>query len=344
MRKRGKRILFITQGNIDHASSRIRGVQYFPSLRRRGFSVLWFPRIPRKHNSYWWRYFIFPLVKRINTFRIFWAAFFFDYEILFVQRHFLPVWFFRHIRKKGRKIVYDFDDAIYISERDSRADYKTSHMIRNADLVITSSPVLAEYACKLNANVEIITSPVDTELIKPFEKKSHPVTIGWIGSGWTSKYLEPLEEVFSMLQKKYKVDFLLVGSSQNILPGIKRTICAWTLERESELISQMDIGIMPLLNREFEKGKGGYKLFQYMAARIPVVASPVGINSEIVEHGVNGFLCESKEEWFDCLSLLIEDKQRREEMGKHAYQAVLEKYSLTVCSEKMLSLIQTLIR
>jgi glycosyltransferase involved in cell wall biosynthesis len=336
-------ILFLTQGNTDHSSSRIRVIQYFPYLKKKGFHLIWIPRIPVKKHSLSGKYLVFPVIKRLNILRVFFAIFLCQYKVLFVQRLFIPAWCLILAHKRGKKIIFDFDDAIYYPSEDSEEFTKTRNMVFYADRVITSSPVLLKWVMKLNTNGVVITSPVDTDLIRPGTRENQVITIGWIGSEWTSKYLEPLEEVFKLLQEKYKIHFLFVGAKNNILPGISKTMINWSLEKEAELLTQMDIGIMPLNDGEFEKGKGGYKIFQYMSAGIPVIASPVGINSEIVEHGKTGFLCTAMNEWYKCLILLIKDKYLREKMGNLSRHLALEKYGLSACSMQLLNLMEDLI-
>jgi glycosyltransferase involved in cell wall biosynthesis len=331
---RKQRILFITQGNRDHASSRIRAIQYFPLLIKAGYSCCWIPRIPVKSTSFAGKHFLFPLQKRINYFRIFLTVFCWPYEILFIQRMFLPHCLLRVAKYRNKQIIYDFDDALHISEADIKAALKTATMIQNANMVVVSSPVLKEYASQINRNTQVITSPVDLSLIRPGSEHIG-IVIGWIGSEWTSKYLLSLSPVFKKLYEKHKVNFLFVGCKRGILPEINPEIVKWAPESEYECLSRMDIGIMPLDNGEFEKGKGGYKLFQYMAAGLPVVASPVGINTEIIDNGRNGYLCDSPEEWYEALKLLIQDENLRKQTGHSGYLDVLEKYSLEKCFEKL---------
>ncbi len=326
-----KRIIFITQGNIDHASSRIRAVNYFPHFRENGYTVFWIPRIPRKFSSWAGRRIIFPVLKRINSIRIIGALLFVSFDFLFVQRHFLVPFLLRVVRMRKRKIIYDLDDALYIGADDWRAREKTVGMIKNADLVIAGSPVLKKFAAQYNTNVTTITSPVKIETVKTELRNREVITIGWIGSEWTSKYLDQLDDVFRKLRESYKVSFLFVGCKTGVLSGINPEIVPWSLEKEAYYLSRMDIGIMPLNDGDFEKGKGGYKLFQYMAAELPVIATPVGINKDIVIEGKNGFLCKSGEEWYSSFVKLIEDDQLRKKMGENGRQEILEKYSLEVC-------------
>jgi glycosyltransferase involved in cell wall biosynthesis len=202
--------------------------------------------------------------------------------------------------------------------------------------VISSCPVLHKFSLKYNSASVIITSAVDANAVLPSDSKNKILTIGWIGSKWTSKYLSIVEPVISRLSERYKLRLLLVGASDSLMFKCETERVKWSLEDEPLQLQKMDIGIMPLFDSEFEQAKGGFKLFQYMAAGKPVLASPVGINTDIVIHGVNGFLCADENDWYNYLCCLIEDETERIKMGKHGRDLLFEKYSLDVCAEKLI--------
>lgn len=329
------KIVMITDGNVDHPSSRIRALQYIPYLESEGFVVKWLPRIPPKSKKSGVDKLVFALKKRIFLLRIFIVILAGNFEILFVQRFFVPGWLLSYCKRKRKILVFDFDDAIYISAIDKQAEEKTISAIKIADLVITSCTVLSDYSRKFNENSIIITSAVDTNIITPANKKNKLFTIGWIGSEWTSKYLSVLEPVFNDLLKKYKFRLLLVGAKESVHFNCEVEKVKWSLETENKYLNQMDIGIMPLFDNEFERAKGGFKLFQYMSAGKPVLASPVGINKDIVLHGENGFLCESEKEWYAAFCNLLEDEISRKKMGNRGRELMLEKYGLDVCAVEL---------
>jgi glycosyltransferase involved in cell wall biosynthesis len=331
-KKLSPKILMITDGNVDHSSSRIRALQYIPYLESEGFEVKWLPRIPSKSIKSGFDRIVFALKKRIYLLRIFIALLAGNFRILFVQRFIVPGWLLSYCKRKQKILVFDFDDAIYISAIDKRAEGKTITAIKNADLVITSCAVLKDYSKKFNENSIIITSAVDTNVIFPGNKKNKLLTIGWIGSEWTSKYLSVLEPVFNELSKKYKFRLLLVGAKDSVKFNCETKHVKWSLETENKYLNQMDIGIMPLFDNEFERAKGGFKLLQYMSAGKPVLASPVGINKIIVLNGENGFLCESEKDWYTAFSFLMEDESSRKKMGNRSRELMLEKYGLEVCA------------
>lgn len=325
------KILMITDGNVDHASSRIRALQYIPYLQAEGFLVKWLPRIPLRGNKTFLNRLHFAVQKRIHLLKIYFTLFIGNHTIIFFQRFFLNSWLLSYCKAKNIKIIFDFDDAIYISSIDQKAEEKTISMLKAADLVITSCPVLNTFSGKFNKNSKIITSPVDGKKIFPAHKKDNTITIGWMGSEWTSKYLSVLVPVFNRLSQKYSFRLLLVGAHKQPKFNCETKYEAWSLESENRLLNEMDIGIMPLLDTEFEQAKGGFKLFQYMAAGKPILASPVGINQNIVQQGENGFLCVTETDWYNSLSYLIENESERMRLGKRGREIFEEKYSLEVC-------------
>jgi glycosyltransferase involved in cell wall biosynthesis len=335
VKKLNPKILIVTDGNVDHPSSRIRALQYIPYLKSEGFDVKWLPRIPPKSIKSGLDRILFALKKRVFLLRIFISILIGNFEILFVQRFFVPVWLLSYCKRKRKILVFDFDDAIYISSIDKWAEEKTISAIKKADLVISSCTALNDYSKRFNGNSIIITSAVDTKVITPTNEKTKLFTIGWIGSEWTSKYLSVLEPVFNDLSKKYKFRLLLVGAKVSVNFNCKTKRVKWSLETENNYLNKMDIGIMPLFDNEFERAKGGFKLFQYMSAGKPVLASPVGINNGIVLHGENGFLCETEKDWYTAFCDLMDDEILRKKMGNRGRELMIEKYGLDVCAVQL---------
>jgi glycosyltransferase involved in cell wall biosynthesis len=262
--------------------------------------------------------------------------------MLFIQRFFVYGWLLSYCKRKRKILVFDFDDAIYISEIDKRAEEKTISAIKKADLVITSCTVLNDYSRRFNENSIIITSSVDTNIITPASKKNKLFTIGWIGSEWTTKYLSVLEPVFNELPKKYKFRLLLVGAKDSVNFNCETKQVKWSLENENNYLNMMDIGIMPLFDNEFERAKGGFKLFLYMSAGKPILASPVGINNDIVLPGENGFLCESEKDWYTAFCNLMDDEILRKKMGIRGRELMLEKYGLDICAAQLVKSLKQL--
>ncbi|MBE3067684.1 MAG: glycosyltransferase family 4 protein, partial [Chloroflexi bacterium] len=169
-----------------------------------------------------------------------------------------------------------------------------------------------------------------------------PLTIGWIGSPVTAKYLLLVKSALAEVCAAHDTRLVLIGAGDIDLAPIPYVSRPWTEETESSAIAGFDLGIMPLADTPWERGKCGYKLIQYMAGCKPVVASPVGANTRIVEHGINGFLAADENEWFDACSTLATDRALRKRMGDAGRQKVEREYCLQVTAPVLKSLLLSL--
>jgi glycosyltransferase involved in cell wall biosynthesis len=336
------RMLILTDGNSDNASARIRAIQYIPFLIQQGIQVRLIPRIPKKSDRIFSRFCLFPFLKRWYYLKRVLALTFQRWDIVFIQRTFIKKKYLKLLKKRNSLIFYDFDDAIYINPQKPSNRKKTATMITHADEVIISTEFLKGFCIDNYKEPVIIPSPVETERIKPSLKSNNNIpTIGWIGSSWTTGFLDIIENPLKKLAKSHSLRFLTVGSKSDFrIEGINHVSKPWSFKEENERIGEMDIGIMPLPNTEFARSKGGYKLFQYMSGGIPCVASPVGINSSIIRPGVNGFLASTEDEWFKHLEKLIKDPALRSELGNNGRKDAIELYSREVCFEKLMTLIR----
>ncbi len=267
-----------------------------------------------------------------------------NYDIVFVHREAFmtgSTLFERLIKKSGAKLVFDFDDAIWhydVSDANRKLGWlkrpsKTKDIIRISDMVIAGNNYLATYAGALNKNVEVIPTTIDTDYHKPkllHDWNPESVCIGWTGSLTTVKHFRMIEPVLLRLKRKYgnKVRFKLIGDASYYQPEIDLRGTAWKLSSEVDDLSDIDIGIMPLPDDEWAKGKCGFKGLQYMAMEIPAVLSPVGVNTEIIQHNVNGFLASSPDDWEYLLSLLLENPAERRRLGVEARKVIEMKYSV----------------
>lgn len=246
----------------------------------------------------------------------------------------LPEWF---LRKIGIRYIVDYDDAIFHNYDVARNPLvrwlfsnKIKRVIRFADTVVVGNLYLHDMATLFGAKrVVIIPTVVDTDRY-PVRKASadKTFTIGWIGSPITFKYLTFLRPVFSKLIKKYNFRIVYVGSGSTLnLPN--EEFIPWSEKTETEIIGQFDVGIMPLEDNIWERGKCGYKLIQYMACGVPVVGTPIGANRQIIRDGYNGFHATTPEEWENAfVSFLKSDEMERQTMGLNGRRLVEEKYSL----------------
>ena len=265
------------------------------------------------------------------------------YDLIFVQREAFmtgSTFFEKQFSNAKAKLVFDFDDAIWhldVSEANRKLSWlknpgKTANIIALADLVLAGNEYLAAYARTHNSHVKVIPTTVDTDTYKRsgIHNKSDSLCIGWSGSLTTIKHFDFTVPALEKLKEKYgnRIHFKVIGDSsyQNSKLGIQGI--AWDMKTELAELSEFDIGIMPLPDDEWTKGKCGLKGLVYMSLEIPTVMSPIGVNTDIIQEGVNGFLASGVDEWVDKLSQLIDSAELRNRIGKEGRKIVLEKYSV----------------
>jgi hypothetical protein len=334
-------MLMLTDGNIEQASARIRAIQYIPLLEKSGYEVQLIPRVPNKPLNLFSTLIVFPIIKRILWMKRMFAIFFKTWDIVFIQRIFIPKWAMQKLHAKTA-IIFDFDDAIFINDRNPSAMIKTSTMIKFSKEIIISTKILNDFCLKQKRKGIIIPTPVEKERIMPVSKDNHKIpTIGWIGSNWTTDYLKIIEPVLQKLSKELSFKFLTIGSRPDFrIPQIDHISEPWSYECENSYIGEMDIGIMPLPNNDFARAKGGYKIYLYMAGGIPIVASAVGINQEIIRNNENGFLASNEDEWYLALKNLLSDRLLRNKLGKVGRIDVEKYYDRAVCFKKLSAIIE----
>ena len=284
------------------------------------------------------------------------------YDLLLIEYELLPFFpaMFEYLLKKRQiKYVVDYDDAIF-----HKYDLHTNPLVRwmfqgkigqvmsNAEVVVVCNSYLEQYAKKYNPNTFRLSTVVLLEKYKKamldYEKKSEekPFVIGWIGSKSTSAYIVNILPALERFSAKYEVQFNLVGFDNSVLPeGMKERckieVIRWSEKSEIEEILKFDVGVMPLQNDPWSKGKCGFKLVQYMSCEKPVIASPVGMNILLVKEGENGFLAESTDEWFEAFEKLYLDKELREKMAEANIQKIETEYNHDMNCKKYVELVRT---
>jgi glycosyltransferase involved in cell wall biosynthesis len=232
--------------------------------------------------------------------------------------------------------VYDFDDAFYLKYCNGAKRLFKPFLGRKFDKVIAGAAgitagnsTLANYARQFNAKGYYLPTVVDTERYISSERdRSETVfTVGWIGSPSTAPYLAELVTPLSLLGLEGPVRFVVIGGKAPAIPNVSVTEIDWQESTEVELINTFDVGVMPLPDDEWAKGKCAFKLIQYMACAVPVVASPVGANLEVVTNEC-GLLASTPDEWLVALRLLRDERTKRIEMGRAARERVEQRYSL----------------
>ncbi|GAB3473388.1 glycosyltransferase family 4 protein [Azotobacter salinestris] len=336
------KILLLTRYPRTGASSRLRTLQYLPHLQAAGHEVRVQSLFDEAYLESLYRYGRRSPGRTAALYlrRLAALARAGDHDLLWIEKElfpYLPAWVERQL---GTPWIVDYDDAVFHSYDQARNPLvrrllggKIDAVMRSASGVIAGNHYLAERARAAGAaRVTVIPTVVDQARYQPriVAPAAHPV-IGWIGSPSTQKYLLDIREPLQQACRRYGAHLLLVGATAEIracLPGIEIQIEPWSEAREAALIRRMDVGIMPLPDGPWERGKCGYKLIQYMACAVPLVASSTGANREIVEHSGAGLLADSGDAWHDALSRLLTSASERERLGRAGRQAVENRYSL----------------
>lgn len=355
----GVDVLFLSQYGPMAASSRTRVFQYLPELEAAGLRTRVLVVIPdsalaaSRGAGSWGRlwYYIGASARTwITGIRFLFAAR--TARVALIQKVLLPLPLAVWLRWHRKKVLFDFDDAIFTTEnpdagwmsrlRSRRHRRLMPAMLKAASAALVENPYTAGFASTYCPRVETITGPVDTERYRPVELSERAVAVlVWIGSPTTAAYLEPLRAPLVELGKRYTGLKLLVIGATFQVDGLKVECEPWSLETEVALLQACDIGLMPLPDDPWTRGKGGYKILQYSAVGLPVVASPVGINTTLVEEGVSGLLADTPEAWVTALSHLIDAAALRRRMGAEGRSRMLLDYSLKVSARRFSELVRS---
>ncbi|MFV5701779.1 glycosyltransferase family 4 protein [Flavobacterium sp. XS2P12] len=324
------KILYLTKYSRNGASSRLRSYQYFPFLEAKGISVSVSPFFDEDYliNLYSGKRTAKRKLLKFYLTRFFTLFSIYKYDRIVIEKELFPYffsWFEKVLHQLKVEYVVDYDDAIF-HNYDLSTNKLISFLLKNkinnvmkySGCVVAGNGYLLVRAKESGAKkIVILPTVIDVDVYKA---KNNYVTskiiIGWIGSPSTFKYVKNSKSVFSKLLEKENVELHIIGATEDLGLGSNVKYLKWTEESEVALISQFDIGIMPLENTPWELGKCAYKLIQYMGCGIPVVASAVGMNKVVVDEGINGFLVREEAQWLDKLSQLIEDSALREALGK----------------------------
>lgn len=255
----------------------------------------------------------------------------------------------RVLLRRGLPFVFDFDDSVWIRYRSLanvfwsylRCPGKTAVTCRLARHVMAGNDTLAEYARRHAPAVSVVPTTIDTDLYVPPPAKRDPgVVIGWMGSYSTGPYLELLRAVLPRLARRFRFRFLAVGAREFEVDGVDIEVRPWRLETELQDLGQLDIGVMPLPDAPWERGKCGLKALQYMALGVPAVVSPVGVNRSIIAHGRNGLLADTEEDWERELGRLLADESLRRRLGHGGRLTVERDFSARVHAPRVASILR----
>ncbi len=256
---------------------------------------------------------------------------------------YVPSFLERFAQKLNPNMLLEFDDAIYLTLLHKK---KMPRLIKMSKHVIVGNNFLRNYVLQFNSNATVIPTVVDTDRYKAKKDYRSPgkLNIGWIGLAYNLPYLKKLAGILQKLRKEIgEFVFTVISSNELAINGVEVIFKRWSYENEVKEIKSLDIGIMPLADDEWAKGKCGLKVLQYMACGVPVVASPVGVNCEIIKDGENGFLAAADEEWLEKLSLLARDEALRRRLGQKGRETVEKHYSLRIWGPRLASLYKSLI-
>lgn len=339
-----RRVLVLPKYARKGASSRLRTFQYLPFLEERGWSFTVKPLFDKAYLDSLYsgqgRSRAAMVMAYLRRFVV--ISGFFRYRVIWFEKElfpYMPAWVEVLLSRIGVRYVVDYDDAIFHNYDLSGNTWircllgrKIDTVMRHAACVIAGNEYLAERARLAGAKrVVVIPTVVDHRRYSVDNDAGDPITVGWIGSPTTQKYVEQLLSVLQRLGNTHDFRLLLVGATGEIasrLPGIDVEVRPWSEDTEATLIQEMDIGIMPLEDGPWEKGKCGYKLIQYMASGVPVVASPVGVNPSIVEGAGCGLLAETLNDWEMAFITLIGSNAMRDELGAAGRATVESHYSI----------------
>ncbi len=255
-----------------------------------------------------------------------------------------PPWFERRIARSGVPIVFDFDDAIFVSYKSPSNGYlsylkfpsKTAEIVRLSAHVMAGNEYLADYSRQFNENVSIIPTTIDTGKYTVVERpETDVVTIGWSGSFSTVQHLDTIRDVLRELARTEGFRLRVIGTPSYKIPDVDTEAMQWRSATEIEDLGAIEIGIMPLPDEDWSRGKCGLKALQYMALGIPTVCSPVGVNSTIIRHGVNGYIADTPAEWIDVLKKLLHQPDLRRKIGMAGRRTVENEYSAKVVAPKV---------
>lgn len=254
----------------------------------------------------------------------------------------------------GKKIIYDIDDLVFLRENKSKSNKtagifksrkKPIYLIKHAHHVITCTPYLDEFVKKYNSRTTDISSTVDTEKYVPVNdyKNDHELVLGWSGSITSSRYFFELEEILKEISRKHKVKIMVMGNPNIQFEGVHMECMSWSEEIELPTLQKFDIGLYPMPNEEFALGKSGLKAIQYMALGIPTVATAMGANFRVIDHGVNGYLVNTKEEWLQVLDALIQSPELREKIGRKGREKIEKEFSIKANKQVYLDVLQQVV-
>jgi glycosyltransferase involved in cell wall biosynthesis len=346
------KLLYLSKTSFIGPSSRYRIYQYIPYLREAGIEVTVAPLF----KAGWFRILNMRGSPLRTAAKALYAAMRFSvrvWDLLKVGRYdlycfehqafpYFPALLEKIAKRINPNMILEFDDAIFLTPLHGR---KIPKLVAMSQHVIVGNSYLKDYAMKFNPLVSVIPTVVDTEKYRAKQdyRPQEQVQIGWVGLAYNLFCLKQLERTFQKLKLEVgDFIFTVICSQGLIMKGVETVFKPWSYNNEVEAIQCLDIGIMPLPDDEWARGKCGLKILQYMACGVPVVASPIGVNQDIIKDGENGFLAATDNEWFEKLVLLKSNEELRRKLGQKGRETVEQHYSLKLWGPKVASLYKNL--
>lgn len=347
------KVLFLTRYPLEGASSRYRVHQYLSALEALGVQCT----VQCFMDEAMYRLSFSPghtLAKAVMTLRatvqrlralLGWRG----YDLIYMQRELLPFgppWVERWLHRRGAVMLFDYDDALFIKKPSRynpiatllRSPSKTLDIFRLVDCVVAGNDWLRDRAIAEGGQAVTLEVAEDTQRIAMHAPHSNqrPVTVGWLGSKSTVKYLRLIEPVLQELARAHPaLRFEIVGGGEFEMAGVPWVHTEWSLEAELQALRRFDIGLMPLPQEDWANGKSGGKARTYMAAGVVPVCQDIGYNRQLIRHGDTGFLCTTAPQWRDALERLVADASLRQQLAQAARADVEQRFSLAGQAETL---------
>jgi len=347
------KIAFLTQGDCYSPSSRYRSFQYFPWLKREGIQPVAYPlyrardhRVMEKlsKNKLGKIYYLFILLNcAFNRFRHLGTI---SHCSLVVLEHevfsWLPLSFDQYfLQKLDKPFIVDYDDASYVKyEQKQIFRNKIPQIMATADAVIAGSRHLLEYSSQFNKNTYFIPTVIDLKRYHRQASGANDIfTIGWIGGPQNVCHIRSIAPALQDLSLRNRVILRCIGAPADFqISGVVTEVIPWSWNTEIEYLLSCDVGIAPLDSDAFSQAKCGFKIVQYMACGLPVVASPIGANKDIIEHGIDGFLALKNNDWFTNLSYLSSNYNIRKQIGSAGRNKIIKYFSVQSQVQKLINI------